>query len=102
MDTLYNENNRIITSYIQPLPSIFRGPSTAPGKEIEITDEKDVEVVSDQKQSNNFSALKTFMSPKGRKNSDGADVTEAVYATRPIRKSGRRYSCMVTNNIKTT
>ena len=81
------------------LPSIFRGPSPAATKEIEVTDEKEAEVESDQKPSTNFSALKTFMTTKGRKNSN-TDVTEAVYATRPMRKGGRRYSCMVRYIIK--
>ena len=53
---------------------------------------------SDQKPSANYSALKTFMATKGRKNSE-ANVTEAVYATRPMRKGGRRYSCMVIHRI---
>ena len=96
--TLYY--NIILIYHLQPLPSIFRGPTPTPGKDLEVPDEKESETASDEKSTKNFAALKTFMTPKGRKNSDSTDVTEAVYATRPIRKGGRRFSCMVSHRYK--
>lgn len=80
---------------IQPLPSIFRSHSAHSSKENTEGGTDSADLPSETKPSTNFSAFRTLMTSKGRKNSDGSDAREAVYAARPMTKGGRRYSCMV-------
>ena len=87
---------------LQPLSTVFRGQSSSvnmdedpPSGEghIEGQDRRS----TDPKPAKNFAALRTFVANKGRKNSNASDV----YATRPMAKGNRRFSCMVLhNNIK--
>ena len=80
---------------LKPLPSIFKA-QTGNGPKVgdQDTDNRD-EGNADTKSSTNFSAIRSFMTGKGRKSSADSDVTQAVYATRPTTRDSRRYSCRV-------
>ena len=74
---------------------MFRTPSgNATKGSDQDTDKKD-EANSDPKSSTNFSALRSFMTGRGRKSSNDPEVTKAVYATRPTNRDSRRHSCKV-------
>ena len=84
---------------LQPLSTVFRGQSSNVNtEENPSSGEGHIEVQgrrsTDPKPAKNFAALRTFVANKGRKNSNASDV----YATRPMVKGNRRFSCMVLLN----
>ena len=84
---------------LQPLSTVFRGQSSNVNTdEGPLSGEGHIEGQTrrstDPKPAKNFAALRTFVANKGRKNSNASDV----YATRPMVKGNRRFSCMVLQN----